>query len=137
MLFSEKLNTSSVEKEDLELNQSIDFTDILDRSEPLSSPQKSVLLDMVYLQQDAFDAVDATTSRERQVESFGFLKRLIDTNYGFDDRDTARDFFTQLTSLYKNWNYSPMDSNDYTRFRDEMSALAARSESHPERVLPT
>jgi V/A-type H+-transporting ATPase subunit A len=95
--------------------------------------QKSVLLDMVYLQQDAFDAVDATMSRERQVESFGFLKQLIDTNYGFEDRDAARDFFTQLTSLYKNWNYSPVDSNDYTRFRDEISALADQYESHPER----
>ena len=95
--------------------------------------QKSVLLDMVYLQQDAFDAVDATMSRERQVESFGFLKQLIDTNYGFEDRDAARDFFTQLTSLYKNWNYSPVDSNDYTRFRDEISALADRYESHQER----
>jgi V/A-type H+-transporting ATPase subunit A len=95
--------------------------------------QKSVLLDMVYLQQDAFDAVDATMSRERQVESFGFLKQLIDTNYGFEDRDAARDFFTQLTSLYKNWNYSPADSKDYTRFRDEISALADRYESHPER----
>ena len=95
--------------------------------------QKSVLLDMVYLQQDAFDAVDATMSRQRQLESFGFLKQLIDTNYGFEDRDVARDFFTQLTSLYKNWNYSPVDSSDYTRFRDEISALAERHESHPER----
>jgi V/A-type H+-transporting ATPase subunit A len=95
--------------------------------------QKSVLLDMVYLQQDAFDPVDATMSRERQVESFVFLKHLIDTNYGFDDRDTARDFFTKLTSLYKNWNYSPVDSNDYTRFRDEIRTLAESYETHPER----
>jgi V/A-type H+-transporting ATPase subunit A len=85
------------------------------------------------LQQDAFDPVDATMSRERQVESFVFLKQLIDTNYGFDDRDTARDFFTKLTSLYKNWNYSPVESNDYTRLRDEIRALAESYESHPER----
>jgi len=95
--------------------------------------QKSVLLDMVYLQQDAFDNIDASMSRERQVESFRFLKQLIDTNYGFDDRDSARDFFTQLTSLYKNWNYSAMDSSNYQRLRDEISALSQQHESHPER----
>ena len=95
--------------------------------------QKSVLLDMVYLQQDAFDSVDATMSRERQVESFRFLKQLIDTNYGFQDRDSAREFFTKLTSLYKNWNYCPADSSNYGRLREEIEALSKQQESHPER----
>ena len=95
--------------------------------------QKSVLLDMVYLQQDAFDEVDASMSRERQGESFRFLKSLIDTNFDFSDRNAARDFFTRLTSLYKNWNYSPPNSQDYQRYRDEMAALAERHKGHPER----
>ena len=55
---------------------------------PLSPPiedyviwQKATLLDMVYLQQDAFDAVDASMSLERQLESFQLLKGLIDREY--------------------------------------------------------
>lgn len=88
--------------------------------------QKSVLLDMVYLQQDAFDRVDASMSRERQVESLYFLKGLIDSDYDFTERNLAREFFTQLTSLYKNWNYSEPDSQAYQRYRDELSALAAQ-----------
>ncbi|MDH3992188.1 MAG: V-type ATP synthase subunit A [Gammaproteobacteria bacterium] len=95
--------------------------------------QKSVLLDMVYLQQDAFDEVDASMSRERQGESFRFLKSLIDTNFDFNDRNTARDFFTRLTSLYKNWNYSPPESQDYQRYRDEMEALAQQHKGQAER----
>ena len=95
--------------------------------------QKSVLLDMVYLQQDAFDEVDSSMSRERQGESFRFLKTLIDTNFDFNDRNAARDFFTRLTSLYKNWNYSPPDSQDYQRYHDEMVALAEPFKGHPER----
>ena len=51
--------------------------------------QKSVLLDMVYLQQDAFDDVDASMPRERQPESFHFLKDLIDSEYDFADRDAG------------------------------------------------
>ena len=32
--------------------------------------QKATLIDMVFLQQDAFDEVDVSMSRERQLESF-------------------------------------------------------------------
>ena len=81
---------------------------------------------VVYLQQDAFDRVDASMSRERQVESLYFLKGLIDSDYDFTERNLAREFFTQLTSLYKNWNYSEPDSQAYQRYRDELSALAAQ-----------
>jgi V/A-type H+-transporting ATPase subunit A len=86
--------------------------------------QKSMLLDMVYLQQDAFDPVDASMSRERQTRSFRFLKDLVDSVYDFTDRNRARDFFTQITSLYKNWNYSAPDSPDYERYRSDIIQLA-------------
>lgn len=95
--------------------------------------QKSVLLDMVYLQQDAFDKVDACMSRERQAESFRLLKSIIDNNYRFQDRDAARHFFTRLTSLYKNWNYSPPGSAEFERYRQEIVSLVEQSEGRPER----
>ncbi len=85
--------------------------------------QKSVLLDMVYLQQDAFDKVDAAMPRERQTESFRFLEDLIGSEYDFTDRDTARDFFTKVTSLYKNWNYAAPGSPEYDRYRSEITQL--------------
>ncbi|MEI6269310.1 MAG: V-type ATP synthase subunit A [Methylococcaceae bacterium] len=88
--------------------------------------QKSLLLDMVYLQQDAFDAIDACMSRERQLESFHLLKGLINTNYNFKDKDEIRSFFTELTSHYKNWNYSPPDSAEFNRYRKEIVDLATR-----------
>ncbi len=86
--------------------------------------QKSMLLDMVYLQQDAFDEVDVSMSRERQVESFRTLVGLIDIEYAFADKDDTREFFTKLTGLYKNWNYSPPESAAYERFRKELAELA-------------
>jgi V/A-type H+-transporting ATPase subunit A len=90
--------------------------------------QKSVLIDMVYLQQDAFDEVDACMSRERQKESFRLLKNLIDGVYQFKDKDAARDFFTRLTGLYKNWNYSHPDSAKFGKYRADIEGLATANQ---------
>jgi V/A-type H+-transporting ATPase subunit A len=87
--------------------------------------QKSVLIDMAYLQQDAFDEVDARMPRERQKDSFRLLKSLIDGEYRFKDKDEARAFFTRLTGLYKNWNYSPPESAEFGKYRTEIEALAS------------
>ena len=88
--------------------------------------QKATLLDMVYLQQDGFDDVDASVSLERQQESFGFLKSLLNRDYTFRNNDEARDFFTRLTSLYKNFNYSPAASPAYQQYQHEIEELAAQ-----------
>ena len=86
--------------------------------------QKATLLDMVFLQQDAFDAVDASMSLERQQESFQLLKGFIDREYQFSDKDEARGFFTRITGAYKNLNYSPEGSQEYERYRQEIVELA-------------
>ncbi len=88
--------------------------------------QKATLLDMVYLQQDAFDDVDVSTPRERQLESFQLLKGLVQRGYRFQDKDEARDFFTRIASLYKNFNYCPQGSPEYARYRGEIEDLAAQ-----------
>ena len=96
--------------------------------------QKSVLIDMVYLQQDAFDEVDARMPRERQKDSFRLLKSLIDGDYRFKDKDEARAFFTQVTGLYKNWNYSSPDSLEFKRYRAEIEALPSTTANPLERL---
>ena len=88
--------------------------------------QKSTLLDMVYLQQDAFDEVDVSMPRERQLESFNLLKTIIKREYRFSDKEDVRDFFTKLTGLYKNWNYSPWNSQEYTRYQQEIEESVAK-----------
>jgi V/A-type H+-transporting ATPase subunit A len=78
---------------------------------------------MVYLQQDAFDKVDVTVSLERQKENFLRIKRLIDRKYQFKDKDQVRDYFTRLTGLYKNLNYAPFGSQEYSRFVSQIDKL--------------
>lgn len=79
--------------------------------------QKSVLLDMVYLQQDAFDEVDAAMSREKQQESFSLLKRIVQKEYHFKDKEEARTFFIDLTGYYKNLNYTQESSPEYKELK--------------------
>ena len=88
--------------------------------------QKATFLDMVYLQQDAFDEVDISMPLQRQLESFRLLKELLDKEYRFKDKDEARDFFTRLTGLYKNMNYSSKESPEYGKYRTEIDSLAAQ-----------
>ena len=82
--------------------------------------QKSVLLDMVYLQQDAFDEVDAAMSREKQQESFSLLKRIIQKEYNFKDKEEARTYFISLTGHYKNLNYSQESSPEYKELKEKI-----------------
>ena len=88
--------------------------------------QKAALLDMVYLQQDAFDDVDISVPRERQIEMITLLKIVIEKKYDFTDKDHVRDFFTRLTGMFKNLNYSPSNSPDYQRHKQEIEQLSTQ-----------
>jgi V/A-type H+-transporting ATPase subunit A len=85
--------------------------------------QKALMLDMVYLQQDAYDPVDVSVPLERQQEVFTLVRGLIQRDYPFKGKDEARSFFTQLTGLLKNLNYAPRDSQDYTAYQAQIDAL--------------
>lgn len=84
---------------------------------------KSVFVDMVYLQQDGLDEVDASVPLERQKEAFGLVQRLIGHAYKFQDKDQARVYFTHLTGLLKNLNYAPTGSEGNRRLLTEIEQL--------------
>lgn len=86
--------------------------------------QKALFLDMVYLQQDAFDPVDVSVSLERQQKCFELVCTIIDKEYAMEDKPVVREFFTRLTGLFKNFNYAREDSPDYQRYLDEIRSLA-------------
>ncbi|MBT3257342.1 MAG: V-type ATP synthase subunit A [Deltaproteobacteria bacterium] len=88
--------------------------------------QKAALVDMVFLQQDAFDEVDASMPLDRQLESFKMVQKLVQQTYRFEDKDMVRQTFTTITGLYKNLNYSPRTSPEYERYAREIEALAQK-----------
>lgn len=68
--------------------------------------QKAQMVDLVYLQQDAFDPVDVSMSSERQIKSFALLVGLVEREVPLTDKDQVRAMFTKLTAAYRNLNYT-------------------------------
>lgn len=75
--------------------------------------QAAKFLDMVYLQQDAYDEVDVAVPIKRQQENFKKIVELVSADYSFANQDEARDYFTRLTGLFKNLNYAPTGTAEY------------------------
>lgn len=91
--------------------------------------QKALFLDMVYLQQDAFDKVDSSASLDRQRLSFGKVYDLVKQEYRFADKNAVRDYFTRLTGLFKNFNYAGPNSPDFQGLLREIDELADSARS--------
>lgn len=85
--------------------------------------QKSLFLDMVYLQQDAYDKVDVSVPLDRQKEAFALVRGLIQRDYPFSDKEEAHRFFTQLTGLFKNLNYTARNAPEYTAYLAQIEQL--------------
>ncbi len=85
---------------------------------------RAQFVDMVYLQQDAFDEVDAATKVDRQREMFNRVYGLVTEEVRFDDKEAARDYFIRLTGLVKNLNYTRRDSPGYPNLLAQIESLA-------------
>jgi V/A-type H+-transporting ATPase subunit A len=85
--------------------------------------QKAVLVDMVFLQQHAFDPVDVSMPLDRQQESFALVQRFTERDYSFDDKEQAREFFTRVTNALKNLNYSEHGGGPYREFLAQVEEL--------------
>ena len=85
--------------------------------------QKALFIDMVYLQQDAFDEVDASMPLQRQKELLNQISEFTDRPYQFSDKSDARAFFNDLTGLFKNLNYAPKETPEYSRLLTEINLL--------------
>jgi V/A-type H+-transporting ATPase subunit A len=82
---------------------------------------KGEFLDAVYLQQNAFDKVDAYNTIERQVYSFKKVSQVLEKEITAKDKDDARNVFFRLTSIFKNWNSSAWESEEWRRFEAQIN----------------
>ncbi|QPK64381.1 V-type ATP synthase subunit A [Methylomonas sp. LL1] len=85
--------------------------------------QQATFVDMVYLQQDAFDNVDVSVPLERQKETFMLIIKIMGRQYQFSDQSQARDYFTRLTGLFKNMNYAAWQSTEYKQLLKKIEAM--------------
>ncbi len=81
---------------------------------------KGELLDAVYLQQNAFNEVDAATPADRQREMFGVVEKAMLADYPFTDKSVARKFFQGVSQTFIDWNQTAADAPDYATRRDAL-----------------
>jgi len=81
---------------------------------------KAEFLDSVYLQQNAFDKVDAATIKERQEYVFAKIVKVLDKGFSFKDKSAARNAFYKLRHLFIDWNYKPWDSGEFKSGEQEI-----------------
>lgn len=93
---------------------------------------KSEYVDSTYLQQNAFDEVDAATSIERQEYVFDKLLKLLRTKMKFADKATARTFFQQLTQTCRDWNGSEFQSDEFKKIEEQMTQKLAEVSDYAE-----
>jgi len=93
--------------------------------------QKALFLDMVYLQQDAYDDVDVSAPLDRQKQTFDLVYRLAQTDFDFPDKEAVRRFFTEQTSLFRNLNYAADGSQER---KDLLDRIASAAKAAPTRV---
>jgi V/A-type H+-transporting ATPase subunit A len=91
---------------------------------------KAEYLDAVYLQQDAYDAVDAATSAPRQQHVFGVLAKFLATPMTFADKTAARRFFHGLTQTSRDWNRADMDAGEFAERQRKLEAMVAEAAAH-------
>ena len=82
---------------------------------------KGEFFDFVYLQQDAFDAVDEATSKERQIYIFDFIYDILLSEFKFDDKEKALHFFQKLRQLMRTWNSTLYRSKDFEKTEEEIT----------------
>ncbi len=84
---------------------------------------KSEFFDSVYLQQNAFDPVDAATTAERQRYVFDILLKILITDYKLNDNEDARSFINQLRQKFLDWNGAEWKSESFFKIEKEFLAM--------------
>lgn len=91
-----------------------DYTDYL----------KGEFFDFVYLQQNAFDEVDESTTEERQKYVFHFIyQHVFESKFSFKDKAEALRSFQALRQLFRGWNSAPWRSEGFKEQENQIRVL--------------
>ncbi len=84
---------------------------------------KSELIDFAFLQQDAFDPIDAICPLDRQEYMLDLILGICDREFSFDDYEKCREWFKQLINEMRQMNYSPFRSEQFNKYRQNIDKL--------------
>ena len=77
---------------------------------------KSELIDFAFLQQDAFDAVDAVCPMERQKFMLDLILGICRKDFGFEDYEVCRSWFKEVINTLRQMNYSEFHSESFENY---------------------
>lgn len=95
---------------------------------------KGEFLDAVYMQQNAFDPVDAAVSTERQRHIFDLLYQILGSKMNFGSKEDARTFFYQMRQRFIDYNSAPWESDEFKKLEEEMRQMLSNVSSGLERA---
>ncbi|MCK5147082.1 V-type ATP synthase subunit A [bacterium] len=93
---------------------------------------KTEFIDAVYLQQNAFDEVDAAASPDRQKYIFSIVIDILKRSFAFEDKEKARSFFYDLRQKFLDWNYSEFESDKFNAMKKTIIELIEGNTRHEE-----
>lgn len=84
---------------------------------------KSELIDFVILQQDAFDAVDGSTSMKRQQYMLEKVLEVVRANFEFESFEEVNPYFRRVINAFRQMNYSEFQSEEFRRYELEVEQV--------------
>ena len=81
---------------------------------------KSELIDFAFLQQDAFDAIDALCPLERQKFMLDLILELCDQHFEFENFDECRVYFKDLINTLRQMNYTKFQSPEFNAYEQQL-----------------
>ncbi len=85
--------------------------------------QKSELIDACYLQQNSFDAVDASVPIERQRHVFDLLFLVLAATYELENKKQVRSFFNTVRQKFLDWNGVEFNGERFSQLEGEIKTL--------------
>ena len=84
---------------------------------------KSEMVDFAFLQQDAFDPIDALCPLERQKYMLNLIMSICERDFEFEDYERCREYFKQLINDLRQMNYSEFGSADFKEYNNQLTKL--------------
>ena len=81
---------------------------------------KSELVDFAFLQQDAFDSIDALCPIERQKFMLDLILDICDKTFEFDNFEECRTFFKDLINTLRQMNYTKFQSAEFKEYEQQL-----------------
>lgn len=84
---------------------------------------KSEMIDYAFLQQDAFDEIDALCPIERQKYMMNLIMDICGRDFDFDDYEKCREYFKNIIAVLRQMNYSEFGSEQFESYRTKLNNL--------------